>query len=76
MLVTLKRECTLNLLIIGILVYLKEIKILLRLFFLSMLDNLHLSYLTFKLPDLFGVHHHLLSFKLVGRDYVRGLGSE
>jgi len=75
-LVTLERECTLNLLIINILVYLKEIEILLGLFLLSILDYLHLSELAFKLPDLFGVRHHLLSFKLVWRDNVRGLGSE
>jgi hypothetical protein len=75
-LVTLERECTLNLLIINILVYLKEIEILLGLFLLGILDYLHLSELAFKLPDLFGVRHHLLSFKLVWRDNIGGLGSE
>ena len=62
--------------IINILVYLKEIKILLGLFYFNILDYLHLSELAFKLPDLFGVRHHLLSFKLVWRDNIRGLGSE
>jgi hypothetical protein len=75
-LVTLERECTLNLLIVNILVHLKEIEILLGLFLLSIFDNLHLSELAFKLPDLFRVRQHLLSLKLVRRDNVRGLGSE
>jgi len=75
-LIALERECTLDLLIASILVHLKEIEVLLGLSFLSMIDSLHISELSFKLPDLFGVCHHLLSLKMVGRDNVRGFGSE
>ena len=68
MLIALERECTLNLLIVSILVHLKEIEVLLG---RSMADShLHIPELAFKVPDLCRVGQNLLFLKIVRRDNV------